>query len=316
MRFNIEYIQKNSTSLFHRFRWNAGKDFKCPHCGSTRISKGIKQHHCNSCNHSFSDTSNTIFHSTKLPLWKWLVSIYYFLESPRGISSYTLAKYVSISQPTAWRILHLLRSNIGTTIQATKDVILDEAYLGCDWHFKQAYKKYEIVKNLETRMRLENPRWVMPINKATWKRLNYQAASLDKMIVLGIRDYKARKLELIHMPTINQESVLNLVKMRDSGIEHIITDQSPLYNKLPYNRSICNHKESKYKSGDGYTSNPIENHFTHLKRMWHGIYQWFSDKYCQGYLDEFAFRYNHRKMRLEDRFQSLFCLIITNVLPS
>ena len=245
-----------------------------------------------------------------------MVSIYYFLESPRGISSYTLAKYVSISQPTAWRILHLLRSNIGTTIQATKDVILDEAYLGCDWHFKQAYKKYEIVKNLETRMRLENPRWVMPINKARWKRLHYQAASLDKMIVLGIRDNKARKLELIHMPTINQESVLNLVKMRDRGIEHVITDQSPLYNKLPYHRSICNHKESKYKSGDGYTSNPIENHFTHLKRMWHGIYQWFSDKYCQGYLDEFAFRYNHRKMRLEDRFQSLFCLIITNVLPS
>ena len=74
--------------------------------------------------------------------------------------------------------------------------------------------------------------------------------------------------------------------------------------------SVCNHTLNQYMSDDGYSSNPIENHFAHLKRMWHGIYQWFSRKYCQGYLNEFCFRYNHRKLKLVDKIKSLFSLII------
>ena len=45
--------------------------------------------------------------------------------------------------------------------------------------------------------------------------------------------------------------------------------------------------------------------------MWHGIYQWFSRKYCQGYLNEFCFRYNHRQLKLVEKFQALFSLIIS-----
>ena len=33
---------------------------------------------CADCDHRFSDTSGTAFHSTKLPLAKWLIAIYMF----------------------------------------------------------------------------------------------------------------------------------------------------------------------------------------------------------------------------------------------
>lgn len=308
MKLNIQQLQQRPEYYFHQFRWQG--NFHCPHCGSKRITTLNRTHHCNACNKNFTDTSGTIFHSTKLPVWKWLVAIYYFIESPRGISSYTLAKYISVSQPTAWRILTLLRSSLHQQLELSDELILDEVYLGCDWHFKPRYKKVSAVKNLEKKKRSENPNWTTPLNKKTYKSLNYQAASADKMIVVGLRDYNKRKLELIHIHTLTQETLLNLIKMRNKGIKHITTDDSKLYKKIDIPRSICRHKIHQYKSDDGYSSNPIENHFSHIRRMWHGIYQWFSEEYCQYYLDEFAFRYNHRDLCTYDKFKSVFCLIV------
>lgn len=314
MKFNLIHIQEHAEEIFHRLRWNNGNDFCCPYCQSDHISSSdINHHHCNTCNRYFSDTSNTIFHSTKLPLWKWLTALYYFLQSTRGISSYTLAKYIGVSQPTAWRMQMLLRTHLRQQINLSEEVILDEVYLGAEWKFQPTYRKIKRVKEMEVQMRLENPRWTKPLDAERLKCLNYRAAALDKMIVLGIRDYKAKKLELIYLPNVNGETVLELIKMRDKGIKRIITDQSRLYGGLPYPRSICNHGKGQYKSVDGYSSNPIENHFTHLKRMWHGVYQWFSKKYVQSYLDEFAFRYNHRTLKLKDKFSAAFSLIISNV---
>lgn len=308
MKFNLSYIQQHHKSLFHRLRW--GQTPTCPHCGSTWVTMKDHLHKCHSCHKPFSDTTKTIFHATKLSTLKILSAIYYLLESPRGISSYTLAKYLDISQPTSWRLLHLLRSNIHQRVNGGIDeLIIDEVYIGCNWHFVPTFKKVRAVKKLEIRKRQENPKWTAPLNNVTWKRLNYQAASEDKMIVVGLRDYKAKKLELIHLHTFNRDLLLNLLKTRNITYKRVITDESTIYHTLD-NHSTCNHKKGQYKSEDGYTSNPIENHFTHIKRMWHGIYQWWMHKNCQYYMDEFAFRYNHRTMNLEMRMESLFKILL------
>jgi transposase-like protein len=308
MKLTLEQIRKHPDKLFHELRWS--HSHVCPHCGSSFIdtTKGK----CYSCKRVFSDTTKTIFHATKLSTLKILQGLYYFLESPRGISSYTLAKFISISQPTAWRFLHILRSHLHEDLQASGEVILDEVYLGCDWKFKPQHKKLQAIKKLEIRKRQENPKWTAPLNQATFKRLNYQAASEDKMLVFGIRDYKAKKLQLILLSHFNQDLLLNLLKTRDNGINHYTTDESTIYKILP-NHSTCNHSIHQYKSDDGYSSNPIENHFTHLRRKWRGIHTWWSEKYCQYYLNEFSFKYNYRELNSFDRIKQLFCLIITNM---
>lgn len=310
MKFNLSHIQAHSKQLFHKLRWNGV--IRCPHCGSTYITPGSSLHRCRSCHKVFSDTSGTIFHATKLSSKTILSAIYYLLESPRGISSYTLAKFVGVSQPTAWRLLHIIRSNMHQQLSASGEVIIDEVYVGTNWHFVPQHKKVKAVKKLEIRKRQENPKWVAPLNESTWKRLNYQAASEDKMIVVGFRDLKAKKLELMHLDTFNRDLLLDLLKTRNNGIIRLITDESPIYKNTPFPHSVCNHKKEQYKSEDGYSSNPIENHFTHIRRMWHGIYQWWEKKNCQYYMDEFAFRYNYREQTLIERFYSLFCLIIPN----
>lgn len=312
MKFNLEHIQNHAEEIFHRLRW--GGKFRCPYCQSDHISSTGKFHHCNTCNHHFSDTSGTIFHSTKLPLWKWLYAIYYFLESPHGISSYTLAKYISASQPTAWRMLTLLRQHLREQIELSDEVLLDEVYLGAEWKWKPTHKKMERIQAMEKKMREENPRWTTPTTSINIKTFNYRCASEDKMPVFGILNYNAKKIELIYIPIITGDLVLNHVKMRDRGIKHITTDQSRIYNGLPYPRSICNHTKGQYKSDDGFTSNVLEGAFSHVRRAWHGTYQWYTKKYVQGYLNEFCWRYNHRQMSFKNKLSALFSLIIHNCL--
>ncbi|MEI9955142.1 MAG: transposase [Ferruginibacter sp.] len=51
-----------------------------------------------------------------------------------------------------------------------------------------------------------------------------------------------------------------------------------------------------------YTPNTIEGAFSHLKRMVIGTYYQISSKHTQRYCDEFAYRYNSRKIKDADRF--------------
>ena len=70
--------------------------------------------------------------------------------------------------------------------------------------------------------------------------------------------------------------------------------------------SVCDHSKHLYISKDGYSSNRLEGVFAHLKRMWRGIYHWFSKKYSQLYLKEFSWRWSNFDRPIEDRFEVLF----------
>jgi hypothetical protein len=48
-------------------------------------------------------------YSTKLPLRTWLTGLWLILQSDKRISSVRLAEAIGVSQPTAWRMGHVLR---------------------------------------------------------------------------------------------------------------------------------------------------------------------------------------------------------------
>jgi hypothetical protein len=80
-------------------------------------------------------------HSTKLPLWKWLQAMYYIISSSKGVSSVILARWIGVSQPTAWKMGHAIRAMMNpkdNNMPPLKDIVeLDEKYLGG----KPRYKK-------------------------------------------------------------------------------------------------------------------------------------------------------------------------------
>ena len=143
MGLGLLYITSHSKEIFHRLRW--GEIIACPRCGSVHIYNpdSGQLHICADCDNRFSDTSGTIFHSTKLPLVKWLMATYMFCSQSKGISSYNLARLISVSQPTAWRILTLLRLSIRHDLDPTSIAIIDEVYLGADWKRKPAKDKFK-----------------------------------------------------------------------------------------------------------------------------------------------------------------------------
>ena len=57
---------------------------------------------------------------------------------------------------------------------------------------------------------------------------------------------------------------------------------------------IQNHSIHEYVNKDSYT-NTIEGFWSQLKRSIHGTYHMVSQRYLQDYVNEFTFRYNHRK---------------------
>jgi hypothetical protein len=73
-------------------------------------------------------------HSTKLPLWKWLLAIYYMISSSKGVSSVVLAKWVGVSQKSAWKLGHAVRAMMDPAdeiVAALSGIVeLDEKYVG------------------------------------------------------------------------------------------------------------------------------------------------------------------------------------------
>lgn len=310
LKLDLVSLTTSSKEIFYRLRW--GEMIYCPSCGSIHIYNPDpgQSHICADCDHRFSDTSGTAFHSTKLPLVKWLVAIYMFCTQSKGISSYNLARMISVSQPTAWRMLMVLRLNIKHDLQVTDTALVDEVYLGADWK-KKPYK--DKIKKCPP----PNPIWNLKGEdlKKYYKSQMMKAASEDKIPILGISCYNSRSLILhpyMTPPTI--DLIKSQLTEHYDDVSHWISDQSKLYwwmDDLDHiKHSVCDHQRHLYISKDGYSSNRLEGAFAHLKRMWRGVYHWFSKKFAPAYLNEFSWRWSNFDLSTESRILSLMgCLV-------
>ncbi len=73
-------------------------------------------------------------HSTKLPLWKWILAMFLMANSSKGISSICLGKWIGISQKSAWKVGHAIRKMMDPSnelLPALNGIVeLDEKYVG------------------------------------------------------------------------------------------------------------------------------------------------------------------------------------------
>jgi transposase-like protein len=141
---NIDQFRKrfadDSTcrAFFESLIWRHGKF--CPHCYCTKsyalsgqsVRAGLYE--CAHCKRQFTVTTKTPMHSTKLPLWKWLLAMYCITNSSKGVSSVFLAKWVGISQKSAWKLGHAVRKMMDPgpeLVPALSGIVeLDEKYVG------------------------------------------------------------------------------------------------------------------------------------------------------------------------------------------
>lgn len=301
---SIIYITLHAKEIFNRLRWSNG--VVCPYCGETHIwNYKSGMHKCPNCGKRFSDTSNTLFHGTKIPISYWLVALY-LLTMSKGCSSEELSAYLGVTQKTAWYLLHKIRYAFnpdGTVLEG--DVAVDEVYLGGKWSSIIVPKKIDILKRYGL--------WYENDKERTWHPKNIRRAiAAYKQPVYGMNDGK--NIVLMAVPNrFDSRDLLDITIKHTGNVEHLISDQSILYKEIAatgIDVIQMNHSKREFHNGD-YSSNRIEGTFSHLKRRYRCNYVRPEKKYIQLYLNEFCFRWNHREDTSIQRLDAGISLCVT-----
>ncbi len=78
----------------------------------------------------------------------------------------------------------------------------------------------------------------------------------------------------------------------------VFTDELQSYNRLGrigYTHRRVHHASGVYVTADGASTNTIESFCSLFRRRIDGAHHSISEKWLQNYLDEYTFRWNHRK---------------------
>lgn len=253
-------------------RWNGSPI--CPYCshGKSYVIEGGKRFKCANqvCYKKYSVTVGTVFEASNIPLTIWFPAMYIISAHKKGISSVQLAKDLGVTQKTAWFMLHRIRESLKENhpLLLEKEVQADEVYIGGQEKFKHKDKRSD----------------------------NANGKSQTKMPVVGIIETGGRVVTQV-MPWVTKRTITELMERHLHKDAVLVTDANPVYLKIGrrHNHKIMNHSEGQFKVGTHHT-NGIENYWSLLRRGIYGIYHQVSTKHLQRYCDEFAYRFNSRKL--------------------
>ena len=268
-------------------RWPNG--VACPHCGSLEVTYLAKQRRwkCRSKHprRQFSVKVGTIFEDSPVGLDKWFTAIWLIGGAKNGISSYELHRAIGVTQKTAWFMLHRIRlaMQTGTFGKMSGEVEVDETLIGGKARFMHKTQKAK-------------------------------ALAIGKVPVMGLLE---RHTPETGHSTVKTAVVPNRKKYRlmaevDDAVHDgstVYTDELASYEDLDrhYLHEFINHAET-YVRGRVHT-NGMENFWSLLKRALKGTYVSVEPFHLHRYLDEQAYRFNHRKQNDAQRFAGVVAAV-------
>lgn len=261
--------EKDCHNYLIQTRWKGS--IRCVYCDSIEIYKrsygnGLK---CRTCNNSFTATTGTIFHSTKLPLLTWFIAISQILSAKKGISSLQLARSINVNKNTAWYIQNRLRKVMKTDVILKGIVEVDETYIGGNLGNMHKNKKLQ-----------KNP---------------YKSGMTHKVPVLGIIENQTGKVSLDVLEHANGKNIKPIVINNIDKESVLVTDGFGGYSGLDkyFKSHIKMNHDKKIRSRGVFNLGKIEGFFTIVKRAVIGQYHQISKNHLQSYMDEIAFKQNH-----------------------
>ena len=278
-------------------RWDKN-DVICPFCGQHHcVSRTDGRFHCSHCKANFSVTVGTIFENTKIPLVKWFLAMYLISCHKKGISSVQLATDISVTQKTAWFILHKVR-----TLFKQEDVVLsgvvecDEMYLGGRETNKHETKK---TKGTQGGAKTKTPVFGMTMR---WKTEDVDTETGE--VREKTHTYEVSK----KVADTKASTIIPIIRHFVADGSTVVTDESSIYNGLSehYNHVFDCHSEKEFTVGS-FTTNGIEGFWGHFKRVIFGTYHFVSKVYLERYIDEAVYRFNTKEMKESERFSYMFC---------
>ena len=118
----------------------------------------------------------------------------------------------------------------------------------------------------------------------------------NKSKVIGATQRQGKVVARVS-PDVKKTSLVPFITKNVDRDATLYTDEFPSYDimsRIGYKHIRINHNARVYAIGKTHT-NTIEGFWSLVKRGIDGVYHSVSPQYLQSYLNEYSFRYNHRK---------------------
>jgi transposase len=261
-----------------------GQHADCPKCGTRRRFHRVASrpsYSCDTCGHHLHPTAGTIFHKSSTALDTWFKAIFLMSSTRCGVSAKHLERELGVTYKTAWRMANRIRSMLMAQDdeQLDGEVEMDETYVGGRPRLKDRPRRSD-------------------------GSFRPGRSHKKKATVFGAVERGGRvRAEVV---PDNSGGIAPRVTQFVLPAASVFTDEWVGYNKpgQQFNsHHRVNHSQSIYVDGNVHT-NTIEGFWSLLKRGISGNYHAVSAKHLQSYLNEYAWRYNHRE-DTQPMFQTL-----------
>lgn len=263
---------------------------------------------CKNTGKYFNIKTKTFLENTKIPLQKWLFALWIITSYKKGISSIQLAKTIGITQKSAWFMAQRIRACFGIENNNELEgvVEVDESFFG--GKNKNRHKDKKVAQSQGRSFKDKTPALGM-LQRAEVEIVERPHKIIPNKTVKEKITKKSSKLNAIVIPNTQGKVIQPLIKSHVKLNTKLITDEWHAYKGLGsiYNHGIVDHSKKEYVNlnDSSIYSNGIEGVWGIMKRSYNGIYNWWSKKHMQKYLDEFVYRYNMKDHPDSDKFNWL-----------
>jgi transposase len=234
---------------------------KCQKATKHHRVNGRTAYACDYCGSHVYPMAGTIFEKSTTSLKLWFYAIYLMSATRCGISAKQIQRETGVTYKTAWRMFTQIRSLLQDDIPTlTGEVEVDETYVGGVRRGKRG------------------------------------RGAEGKSKVIGAVERNGRVIAQV-IPDVKRHTLIPFMTRKVDRSATLYTDTFPSYDhmtRLGYKHLRIAHEAKEYARGSVHT-NSIEGFWSLLKRGISGVYHSVSAKYLQNYINEYGFRYNHRK---------------------
>ncbi|MGI8940514.1 MAG: IS1595 family transposase [Actinomycetota bacterium] len=253
----------------------------CDKCATVRTFHRVQSrplYSCAKCGKAIHPTAGTVYHKSSTSLHLWFYAMYLITSTRCGISAKQLERELGVTYKTAWRMFNLIRNDLMEQDDEplASKVEMDETYIGG--------------KPRGREVAVHSRAGLGPM------QAGQAAGRAKKTAVFGMVE-RGGKVAAHVVPDHFQEEAFGYIETRVLSDALIYTDEAAAYKPLKskgYDHKRIHHAAKVYVDGDVHT-NTIEGFWSLVKNGIRGTYHSVSRKWLQGYLNEYAWRYNARQ---------------------
>lgn len=310
---------------FKNMRFGASEEFPCPWCGTAEkhnYRPDRRRWQCESCDHSFSVTTNTALQDRKLPFRKLLMVLAIFVSGAKGISAHQLARQVNVQVKTAYVLCGKMREALtksADTSTMSGQVEIDGGHFGGrprSGRVRRKASQREIAEKVNSQLskttgtEKANPR--KGRTAANYKRLQKRRIVIAIRLHSGTRGMGACRSVIAVVPAEKAEHVMPVIERYVEPGSTIWTDENSSYIQLSarYQHDSVNH-QIEYSTIDGVNENQSESYYSRLRRYFIGVSHKCEPKYLENVAWEMAWREDVRRITEGEKTKSICSALLS-----